>query len=232
MKSSLSISRRRFLATTATATAALAMPRVITAQKSEKQLVIGEGEHRYEVLHIAAHAVLDQQHPRRSAILLAPGSPTEDGLLQIREIVGLDLRDRVVLLSACSSASGPVLQGAGVLGIARGFFQAGARAVVGSLYPLRDDEASKLVERLARHLATGASLATSLARARHEMAQAGAPAAAWAGMIVLGDGDLVPFPGGVNARQSALLPSLGAAGLVLILLALALRRRRAGASTR
>ena len=51
MKSPLLISRRRFLATTATATAALAAPRVITAQKSEKQLVIGEGEHRYEVLH-------------------------------------------------------------------------------------------------------------------------------------------------------------------------------------
>ena len=51
MKSSMSISRRRFLATTVTATAALAGPRVLTAQKSEKQLVIGEGEHRFEVLH-------------------------------------------------------------------------------------------------------------------------------------------------------------------------------------
>ena len=45
------ISRRRFLATTATTAAALAAPRVLTAQKSEKQLVIGEGEYRYEVLH-------------------------------------------------------------------------------------------------------------------------------------------------------------------------------------
>src|SRR6185436_11594263 len=45
------ISRRRFLATTATTAAALAAPRVLTAQKSEKQLVIGEGAHRYEVLH-------------------------------------------------------------------------------------------------------------------------------------------------------------------------------------
>src|SRR5881397_2409908 len=42
------ISRRRFIATTAVA---LAAPRVLTAQKSEKQLVIGTGEHRYEVLH-------------------------------------------------------------------------------------------------------------------------------------------------------------------------------------
>ena len=42
------ISRRQFLAAAAVT---LAVPRVLTAQKSEKQLVIGTGEHRYEVLH-------------------------------------------------------------------------------------------------------------------------------------------------------------------------------------
>ena len=51
MKTPLPVSRRRFVASVATTTAALAMPRVLTAQKSEKQLVIGTGEHRYEVLH-------------------------------------------------------------------------------------------------------------------------------------------------------------------------------------
>ena len=35
----------------ATTTAALAAPRVFTAQKSDRQLVIGTGAHRYEVLH-------------------------------------------------------------------------------------------------------------------------------------------------------------------------------------
>jgi hypothetical protein len=43
--------RRQFLRTTAVATAAIAAPRIITAQKSDRQLVIGSGEHRYEVLH-------------------------------------------------------------------------------------------------------------------------------------------------------------------------------------
>ena len=43
--------RRKFFTATATATAALAMPRLLTAQKSEKQLVIGAGEHQYEVIH-------------------------------------------------------------------------------------------------------------------------------------------------------------------------------------
>lgn len=45
------ISRRTFLGYTAAAAAGLSMPRVLTAQKSEKQLVIGSGEYRYEVLH-------------------------------------------------------------------------------------------------------------------------------------------------------------------------------------
>ena len=45
------LSRRQFIATSTVATAALALPNVLTAQKTEKQLVIGEGEHRYEVHH-------------------------------------------------------------------------------------------------------------------------------------------------------------------------------------
>ena len=45
------ISRRRFLAATATVSLGLAAPRVITAAKSDKKLVIGAGEHRYEVEH-------------------------------------------------------------------------------------------------------------------------------------------------------------------------------------
>ena len=51
MKSSSHITRRQFISSTTVTATALAMPRVLTAQKSDKQLVIGEGEHRYEVLH-------------------------------------------------------------------------------------------------------------------------------------------------------------------------------------
>lgn len=45
------ISRRRFLAATGTTCAAFAAPQVLTAQKAGKQLVIGQGRHRYEVQH-------------------------------------------------------------------------------------------------------------------------------------------------------------------------------------
>lgn len=175
---------------------------------------------RFGVLHLAAHALVDDDHPERSAILLSPGAPEEDGLLQIREIVGLDLRGKLVVLSACRSASGEVLAGEGVLGLARAFFQAGARAVVGSLWPLRDDEAERLVRSLYGHLAEGHSVAAALAAARRDRIRAGDPAAAWAGLVVLGDGSLVPFPGGrPQSRLTVWVPlvalvALGAAVLV------------------
>lgn len=52
MKPFSPLTRRRFLGqTSALAATALAFPNVLTAQKSEKQLVIGADAHRYEVLH-------------------------------------------------------------------------------------------------------------------------------------------------------------------------------------
>ena len=52
MKSTSTVSRRRFVSAVATTAAALAAPRVLTAQKSTAKLpVIGVDGHRYEVLH-------------------------------------------------------------------------------------------------------------------------------------------------------------------------------------
>lgn len=151
---------------------------------------------RYEVLHFAAHALMDDEHPERSAVLLAAGDEKDDGLLQIREVVNLRLKGGLVVLSACRSASGAVWVGEGVMGLARAFFQAGAHAVVGSLWPLRDEDAAAFFEAFYRHLSKGKSVAAAHAGAQRERIEAGAPAAAWAGVVALGDGDLVPLPGG------------------------------------
>ncbi len=151
---------------------------------------------KFGLLHFATHAVTDETDPDRSGVLLAPGAANQDGLLQIREIVDLDLSGRVVVLSACSSSTGALLRGEGVMSLARAFFQAGAHTVVASLWRLRDDEAAAFFERFYSHLGKGASVAAALQDAQRDLLAKGAPAAAWAGLVALGDGDLVPLPGG------------------------------------
>jgi CHAT domain-containing protein len=170
---------------------------------------------RFAILHFATHAVLDEQNPERSGVLLTPAPASEDGLLQIREIVPLHLDGRIVVLSSCRSASGTVLRGEGVLGIARAFFQAGAHTVVASLWPLRDDDGAALFDRFYAHLGAGLSVSRALRAAQRDRIAAGAPAYAWAGLEVLGDGDLVPLPGG-HPEPDHRLRTAVVIGLVLL----------------
>lgn len=115
-------------------------------------------------------------------------------------MVSLDLDGQLVLLSACRGASGPLIGGEGVMGLANAFFQAGVRTVIAGLRPVRDNETSLLVDQLGRHPSEGRRVATTLALARRDLMERELPPAAWANMVVLGDGDLVPFPGG-RARR-------------------------------
>jgi CHAT domain-containing protein/tetratricopeptide (TPR) repeat protein len=182
----------------------------------------------YGVLHFATHAVLDDRDPEHSGVLLTAAPSSEDGLLQIREIVPLALGGRVVVLSSCRSASGTVVHGEGVMGLARAFFQAGAHTVVASLWPLRDDDGAALFDRFYVHLARGLTVAASLRAAQRDRIAAGAPAFAWAGLVVLGDGDLVPLPGGRPVSEGlgwAPVLATGALSVLLLAAAVAWRRR-------
>lgn len=145
------------------------------------------------VLHLATHAWADAAFPDRSAVFLAPGGATEDGWLQPREIAALDLRGRLVVLSACESADGALLSGEGPLSLARAFFAGGAGGVVATRWPLRDDDAAFLMERFYRSLASGVGAGAALRRARHDAIAAGRSPAAWAGIVLLGDGLRPPF---------------------------------------
>jgi|GEM_PF-5649438 len=67
---------------------------------------------------------------------------SEDGLLTMSEIAGLHLNADWVILSACNTAAGDGSEGAaGLSGLARSFFFAGASSLLASHWPVRDDVA-------------------------------------------------------------------------------------------
>lgn len=174
------------------------------------------------LLHFGTHAVLDHRYPQRSAIVLAPGSAHEDGLLQPREVAALRLRGSVVVLAACQSAQGRVLEGEGALSLAHAFLQGGASAVVGSLWPLDDAEAAAVFDRFYHHLGRGASVAGALALAQSDRLEAGAPASAWAGLLVLGDGTVRIAPATSARDDSPWRPQSRRDWLLVTLLAVTL----------
>jgi CHAT domain-containing protein len=199
---------------------------VLAGDRATERALAGDAPAGYRMIHFAAHAVVHDEEPERSAVLLAPTEPGDDGRLTFREIVSLDLDGQVVLLSACRTGSGPVVGGEGILGLANAFFHAGARTVVAGLWPVRDRETAALVDAFGEHLAAGTSVAGALAAARRERMSRGDPAAAWAGMIVLGDGDLVPFPSVRPSTPGWTWAAAFALGVLLTAVLVYLSRRR------
>ncbi len=149
----------------------------------------------YAILDLVTHAVVDAEQPERSSIILAPGDAKEDGLLQVREIPWLPLDGQLVILSSCGSSAGQLLGGEGAQSLARAFLEAGAGAVLASLWPLEDREAATLLAGFSEELGRGRSVAEALWAARAAAMDGGMATAGWAGVIVVGDGDLRPLPG-------------------------------------
>lgn len=102
----------------------------VGAQAREDVLKAEAG--KFSVIHIAAHGIFNDVDPMYSHIALSKekGSDNEDGLLEPWEILDLDLKAEMVVLSACETARGKISTGEGIIGFAWAFFIAGSPSIV------------------------------------------------------------------------------------------------------
>lgn len=93
-----------------------------------------------------------------SALLLAPGPDgSDDGRFEARELVELDLREALVVMSACETARGRVAAGEGLIGLTWAALVAGARRVVVSQWKVDAASTTDLMMGFYRHLRSGAA---------------------------------------------------------------------------
>lgn len=142
-------------------------------------------------LHLAVHAFTDDRDPDNLGLVLSQLPEAHgDGVLQLDEIFELKLAARLVVLSACGSALGAPVRGEGFVGLTRGFFYAGARSVVASLWSVEDRSSARLMSAFYRHLLASSERgkAESLRQAKLEMIAAGSgDPKDWAAFVVVGD---------------------------------------------
>jgi CHAT domain-containing protein len=120
------------------------------------------------------------QPMRRSLLALAGGAVTlrawkqgifppseNDGLLTAQEVSSLDLdRTWLVVLSACDTGGGEAQAGEGVLGLRRGFAEAGAQNLLMTLWPVDDNETADLMEAFYHEALRSGDAPGALARAQ------------------------------------------------------------------
>lgn len=142
----------------------------------------------YAVVHLATHALLDQEVPERSAVLLGP-TAGEDGLLQAREIYQLPVAGSLIVLSGCRTAGGQVSGAEGLRSLSRAFLTAGGRTVMGSMWDVPDAGAAGIVMKFYSHLANGrdAGAALRAAQLSHAGSDPYVTSRAWAAMVLTGE---------------------------------------------
>lgn len=147
------------------------------------------------LVHIAAHG--------RSAtgeIILSPNDassekPREDDfLLTMADVLNAQLRAKLVVLSCCHSGQGQI-RAEGVVGIARAFLGAGARAVIATLWAIDDDATLAFMEHFYENLMAGHSASRSLNQARKQMRESKNFSAEkhWAPFTLIGDDVTLDF---------------------------------------
>jgi hypothetical protein len=133
-------------------------------------------------LHIATHLVpsptaLDDTRFGAPPVALECSHGT---CVTAREIEARAPRLPLVVLGACASADGELLDGEGTLGLARTFLAAGTRGAVVTTWPIEDGAAREFSLALHAALASGLPPSRATASAARALRAAGWPASEWA----------------------------------------------------
>lgn len=148
------------------------------------------------LVHIAAHGRMET-----GEIALAPNvtQPSripceEDFILTMNDVLSVQMRAKLVVLSCCHSAHGEI-NAEGVVGIARAFLGAGARSVLVSLWAIDDEATLVFMKHFYQHLVKGTTASEALNQSMKCMRQSEMFSAVkyWAPFVLIGDNVTVEF---------------------------------------
>lgn len=145
-----------------------------------RQLGQPTGMSRFSFIHVATHAFSDQFSGRLSGLALYDRDLWLDELQQMGPLPSL------VVLSACSGLRNLVYEGDELMGLTISCLAAGAQRVVGSLWPVLDQESPDFMVNFYQHLLSGKEVADALALAQRTAVNTGVDLMHWSGFQCVG----------------------------------------------
>jgi len=146
----------------------------------------------YRYLHFATHADLPGKVQGINEPFIILGQVEnrggDNGFLTLSEVLGLKLNARMVVLSACSTGQGSMMEGEGVANFARAFQHAGSQSVVVSLWEVASNAAVEFMTSFYGNIKAGKSEADSLRLARREIKAKYPNPFFWSVFVLYGEG--------------------------------------------
>ena len=158
-----------------------ALPEVTTLLEEEATAAALRSESSsVDVVHLACHGRFRSDNPLFSALQLA------DGWFTVRDAYSLKLDDALVTLSGCETGVNAIAPGDELIGLARGFFAAGARSVLLSLWMVDDEATNQMMIDFYRETKKGHALSASLRAAQLKMLQKNPHPFFWSPFVLVG----------------------------------------------
>jgi len=198
--------------------------------KSASETAFKDICNKYDIIHIASHGFVNNEHPLFSKLVFnhEEEDTLNDGLLNTYEIYNLHISAPLVVLSACNTGWGKLYKGEGTVSLARGFYAAGAKNILMTLWSITDKTSNKLVQQFYTNLAKRQTVSISLQQAKLNFIKDADEISAhpffWAGYISVGEPS-VRF-GNVNHSQLIYWVVGGVVGLLLLLTFILWKRRQ------
>lgn len=182
-----------------------------------KQMLTAPG-----VLHLAMHAVADDQNPQTSRLIFTDESDsTEDGQLFAYEIYTLNIQSQLAILSGCNTGMGTIKRGEGVMSLSRAFMYAGCPSIAMSLWPARDRSTSQIMTVFCEELLAGKTKDDALQAAKLKYLQSADPLKAhpsnWAAFVLVGDSSALNRQTGLHPAWWILFGLIGVMGAGILL---------------
>lgn len=149
---------------------------------------------KYDIIHLATHAKADNQDPLHSFIAFYPHTDSLSSYrLYAQELYNLHLNKlKLIVLSACETNSGKLIQGEGVMSLARAFAYAGCPSIVTTLWKAEDKTTADISVRMHQYLKEGKPKDEALRLAKLDYINGQTHASRrspiyWANFIFIGD---------------------------------------------
>lgn len=169
----------------------------------------------YKIVHLSTHGGIDNT---------VPWLAFYDEKMTLDELYFTKNQSELVVLSACKTSDGELKKGEGVMSLARGFFNAGAKSVVSSLWDINEKASNDIIQEFYKNMLNGDSKSEALQKAKltyiaQNKNTSEASPYYWSGLTITGDITSID----VTPKQNYIYYSF--ASILIILIGISIRKR-------
>ena len=139
----------------------------------------------FNILHIATHGISNNVINSGLVFAMPSDDAFDESYLRLPELYKLNVNADLVVLSACKTGVGDVLEGEGIMALPRGFIYSGVPNIIASLWKIHDERTKDFMIAFYKHILQGESYSEALRLAKLECIERGFLPLDWAGFVLI-----------------------------------------------